>query len=561
MYGLNSHIASRYPEFGTLAAPADLVRQLGVGWVREDVQWSRVEPSRGDYDWAWHDTVFQAHQRNGINIIGVIGPAVGWATPEPGDAEHGVSFYPPDPDQYAVFAASVAVRYRGLVKAWEIWNEPENPALWQPAPDPALYARFLIKASAAIRAVDPGVTILSGGVVPFNLDFLNRVAAEGAWDAFDAISVHPYVDPYTPEGGQIEMAGMENVARLAERYGRKPIWVTEYGWSTGPCERDPQGLTDEEEQADFLVRGAVLLRGAGAERVLWYNFKDHPQQPCYGVVRGGDREDDYRFLKPSATALRVLSEQVGAAKPLGSHDIMPREVVLPFEDASGWGQPFPADATTLRLSSTQVHSGTTAAEIAYQFNSLENDYVAYPRTVTTPLPDGTTRIGLWVYGDGSGNLVQVRIADADGEVLQFRLGFLGSPGWQFLSATITGQAEEGNRIAPGNGRLDGPLRLHELIVDDYENGVVAAGTIFVDDLTAFVGVEVFNQRFQNGSDTIDVLWASGERQVDLVVDAPEVTVTDRDGATRMLNSEGGSVTLGVGPSPVYVRQTLSTSEQ
>jgi hypothetical protein len=143
----------------------------------------------------------------------------------------------------------------------------------------------------------------------------------------------------------------------------------------------------------------------------------------------------------------------------------------------------------------------------------------------------------------------------------FALVFWGLPGWQFLSATITGQAEEGNRITPGNGRLDGLLRLHELVVDDYEDGVMTAGMIFVDDLTAFVGVEVYDQRFQNSSDTIDVLWASGERQVDFVVDASEVTVTDRDGATRTLNSAGGSVNLDVGPSPIYVRHTLSTPEQ
>jgi hypothetical protein len=140
------------------------------------------------------------------------------------------------------------------------------------------------------------------------------VGEAGAWDSFDVISVHPYVDPHTPEEGQIEVVGIENVARLAEHYGHKPIWVTEYGWTTGPCERDPQGLTDEEEQANYLVRGAALLRGAGAERVLWYNLKDHPQQPCYGVLHGGSREEDYESPKPSAIALRVLTTRSVIAK-------------------------------------------------------------------------------------------------------------------------------------------------------------------------------------------------------------------------------------------------------
>jgi beta-glucosidase/6-phospho-beta-glucosidase/beta-galactosidase len=150
VFGVNSHIASRYPDFGTLPVPAAVVSELGGGWVREDVQWSRVEPAKGAYDWTWHDTVFRMYQRNGINIIGVLGPAVGWGTSETGDPENGVSFFAPDPDTFAAFAAAVAHRYRGIVNAWEIWNEPENPLFWQPSPDPAAYAHLLIKTSNAI---------------------------------------------------------------------------------------------------------------------------------------------------------------------------------------------------------------------------------------------------------------------------------------------------------------------------------------------------------------------------------------------------------------------------
>ncbi|MBV9789191.1 MAG: beta-galactosidase, partial [Chloroflexi bacterium] len=126
VFGLNSHIASRYPDYGTLSRPAGLVKELALGWAREDVQWSRVEPQPGRFDWSWHDTVFDLHRRNGVNIIGVIGPSVGWATAEPGDANSGVSYYAPDPERYAAFAKAVATRYKGKVQAWEIWNEPEN---------------------------------------------------------------------------------------------------------------------------------------------------------------------------------------------------------------------------------------------------------------------------------------------------------------------------------------------------------------------------------------------------------------------------------------------------
>ncbi len=551
-FGLNSHVASRYPDFATLDQPLALGSALEVGWVREDVQWSRVEPRPGVFDWSWHDRVFAAHHRHGINIIGVIGPAVGWATPEPNDQYSGVSFFGPDPDRYAAFAKALAERYRGVVSAWEIWNEPENPGLWQPRPEPERYARLLKSASAAIKAVDPSVPILNGGVVPYDPTFLDALATHGAWDAFDVLSIHAYVDPFTPESAQIGVVGITNVVQLAAKYGAKPIWVTEYGWGTGACERDPQGLTDEEAQANYLVRAAVLLRSAGAERVLWYNFKDHPKQPCYGVVRGGAYEADYGSPKPSAEALRVLTRALGAAEPLGMRDFMRHELVLGFED-SGWGAPFPRSAQPLETSGEQVHAGSAAGRISYQFTSIANDYVAFPRSSTAPLPAHTTRVGLWVYGDGSGNIVHLRLVDEEGEVLQYRLGFIGAPGWHFLSTSITGSVERGNRITDGNGRLDGTFRVRELVVDDHPDTTAVSGTIYVDDLIAYQGPEVYAERFQSGTVVIDVVWALAETTVRFPAETPVATVTDRSGQRRTVFASDGELVLTVGPAPVYVR--------
>jgi polysaccharide biosynthesis protein PslG len=550
-FGFNSHIASRYPDFGSLDRPAALVNDLAVGWVREDVQWHRVEEQPGRWDWSWHDRVFDAHRRNGVKIIGVIGPAVGWATPEPNDGSREVSFFPPDPDRYAAFAREVALRYKGRVQAWEIWNEPENAIYWRPAPDPAAYARMLIKASAAIKSVDPNVTVLSGGVVPFDPSFLNQVAANGAWSSFDALAVHPYVDPHTPEAAQIDVVGVRNVQNLAARYGSKPIWVTEFGWGSGACERDPQGRTDEEEQANYLVRGAAMLRGAGAERVLWYNFKDQ-ERPCYGLVRGDGGATNYSSLKPSAIALRTLSQQLDGTQPRGPQDVMPRQVVLPLDDANGWGAPFPQGKPAIVGSTAQVRSGSGSIAISYQFTSGDNDYVAFPRNPATPLPGGTTRLGLWVYGNGSGHMLQIRVQDQENEVLQYRLGYIGAAGWQFLSASLTGEVEQGNRITGGNGRLDGALRLKELIVDDDPNTATGSGTFYADELTAFTGGEVYAQRFQAGNEVVDVLWSPGGAQIQLPAAANGV-VTDRNGVRGPIEAINGVFNLTLGPAPIFVR--------
>ncbi len=560
-FGINSHLASRYPRFETLDQPATTVKNLGVGWVREDVQWHRIEPTPGRWDWSWYDRVFGLHRQNGLHIIGVIGPAVGWATNEPGIAPSAVSFYGPDPDKYAAFAKAVASRYQGVVDAWEIWNEPEHPVHWQPAPNPAAYAQLLIKASAAIRAVDPHVTLLSGGVTPFDPTWLNALGTSGAWNAFDAISVHPYVDPSTPEDAQIGAAGITTVQTLAARYGPKPIWATEFGWGTGPCERDPVGRTDEQGQANNLVRGAVMLRAAGAEHVLWYNLKDQ-DQPCYGLLRGAAGATDYSQPKPAATALRVLSEQLGTATPLGDQDLMPHQIVLPFEDASGWGAPFPPGKPPITPRTAQVHSGAASGAITYQFATPTNDYVAFERSTPTPLPANTTRVGLWVYGDGSSHILQLQLTDAENETLQYRLGFIGQPGWQFLQTSITGPVEEGNRITKGgNGQLDGAVHIKALVVAPHPDTATGTGTIYVDDLTAFQGSEVYDSRFSGsgGNGIVDVVWSPAGNTVQLPSASTTATITDRDGATHTVTAQNGLLSLNVGPAPIYVHHVPATA--
>jgi hypothetical protein len=128
-------------------------------------------------------------------------------------------------------------------------------------------------------------------------------------------------------------------------------------------------------------------------------------------------------------------------------------------------------------------------------------------------------------------MLQIRVIDDQNEVLQYRLGFIGAPGWQLLSTSLTGEVEPGNRITGGNGRLDGALRLKELIVDDDPNTASGSGTIWVDNLTAFVGGEVYAQRFGVGNEVVDVIWSPTGSTVQLPA-ASAATVTQRDGGSQ-----------------------------
>ena len=70
---------------------------------------------------------------------------------------------PSDPEEWAAQAAQVAVRYRGVFGAYEVWNEPDGR--WAFGGEPEDYARMLTPTYERIKAADPGAKVVIGGTM------------------------------------------------------------------------------------------------------------------------------------------------------------------------------------------------------------------------------------------------------------------------------------------------------------------------------------------------------------------------------------------------------------
>ena len=549
-FGLNSHLASRYPDPSSMDVPASLLSDLSVGWVREDFHWHRVEPRRDAWDWTFTDAAMRAILSRNIQVLGVLGPSVGWGTPYAGDTLNDVSYYPPDPDAFDAYVRAVVTRYHRYVHHWEIWNEPDLGVFWRPQPDVAAYTHLLIRTAATIRAIDPEAQVLVGGINPFDTTFLRGVAENGGWGSFDIIAIHPYVDPYGPEDGNL-ISATDGVRALADRYGEKPIWATEVGWASGPSDRDPSGRVDEQAQASYLTRAMLTLWQAGVERIFWYNFKDDPGNP-YGLIRIGTGRSDYRPLKPTYAALRTLNRQLAGATFVERRDLFTRSVLADFDSVRGWGRINQPNGT-LRTSTAQSRSGGTSAELDYRFSTAQNDYVAFVRDPPIPLPDQPYALGVWVYGDGSTHGVKVWLRDAEGELLQYVLGTVGPPGWHFISAPLGAAVEPGNHLeGHGNSRLDFPATLEAIVLDDVVDSFIGSGTIYLDDLSVITGHEVYDLRLQRGADSLDVLWSPPGARVSLRTTSAQAGLISRDGVESTVPAQDGWLSVNLGPAPVYL---------
>ena len=151
-----------------------------------------------------------------------------------------------------------------MVEAIVLWNEPNNLSHWNFLLDPdwVRFAEMVKAASNAIRKVNPGVTIVLGGVSSCDCDWLRLMRSYGVMEYVDAVGVHGF----PLDWNHWQLADWpEKVAEAAEASG-KPVWVTEVGISS---------FGAEEVQQFGLQRTLELLKD-GVERIHWYSLMDLP---------------------------------------------------------------------------------------------------------------------------------------------------------------------------------------------------------------------------------------------------------------------------------------------
>ena len=264
---------------GTLEDRLDRLERLGVDLVRFNLHWDRIEPSRGELAWEESDLVLEGLRARGIPVVvGLVG-SPGWANGgrPPNFAPGAASF--------AGFARAAATRYR-WVSQWLVWNEP-NQARWLRPTTPAVYVRQILNpAYAAIHAANPGAKVAggvtaprasTGGVSP--VAWIRGMRSAGA--RLDAYAHHPYPSSSreTPFAGgcahcaTITMATLERLlSEVGRAFGPKRIWLTEYGYQTGPY-----GVS-QQRQAELIGQsGLRVFKALRVDMLIHYLVKDEPE--------------------------------------------------------------------------------------------------------------------------------------------------------------------------------------------------------------------------------------------------------------------------------------------
>jgi hypothetical protein len=341
----------RFPE-SDLPAILARARALGIGSVRGVVfPWSSVEAPRGRWKWQSPDAQLSAVEESGLDPVGHLGPSASWASsldPKRESSPWGWSDYPPDDmAAWAEYVRRIVQRYRGRIRVWSPFNEPDNLDLFCPprtaseATDPAFLARrrtaFLQMQRITFveaKKADPGCTVLSGafsmggrvdpGFIPWLMS--NRYG-----DLFDVFDVHAY-----DTTDAIRASVMQARRHMARHDIRRPVWMSELGAAVSRAGRGGMPFT-REDAAAFVPKAIVTALSLGVERLFWYQgYRDGASgqsydDPAHSIIL----EDGPTPAAAAFASMARLLGQSAYAGPMTCTVVTGKAVGYRFETSEG----------------------------------------------------------------------------------------------------------------------------------------------------------------------------------------------------------------------------------
>ena len=277
---------------------------LKVGTVRlwdSGTLWSEVSPQAGHWKFDRMDFYLGAALRRSASVTYTLGGTPRWASARPEERcsyGFGCAAEPIRVAHWEEYVRRVALRYRGLIGAFELWNEPYFSDIPRDRAAPASFYSGSVKsmvelARTARRVLDetnPEAVLTTPGFVG-ETERLDLFLGAGGKDYVQVVAYHFYTR--NTEEFARRVLDVRGVMRR-HGIGEMPLWNTEQG-----IESYPEGAPMPSYVKERLTRrqaaarmAQVLIVGAaaGLERFYYYAWdNDHSGM----VTRSGERLPAY----------------------------------------------------------------------------------------------------------------------------------------------------------------------------------------------------------------------------------------------------------------------------
>jgi hypothetical protein len=318
-----------------------MIADAGFHWLRQEFPWEDIEihgrgdfvDRRNDHDgdgqpdpvdaWAKYDNIVDLADQYGLEIQARLSNPPSWAHANP---DIGEKAPPDDLQDYINYAVAVAERYRGRIRYYQVWNEPNIYPEWgNQDVSPEAYTNLLCRTYDALKAVDPEIVVISGalaGTVSLSgrdlndFIFLQRMYDAGAGACFDIMSVQAYGLNSGPTDRRmrpttVTFARHEYIRDLMVANGdaHKPIWISEAAWNPVDEPDVPPDIPLREQYGTGTQEQAARYMPLAYQRA-------QEEWPWIGVInywffkRASDAERNqpfyyFRMVEPDFTPLPI----------------------------------------------------------------------------------------------------------------------------------------------------------------------------------------------------------------------------------------------------------------
>jgi len=320
-----------------------MIADAGFHWLRQEFPWEDIEiHGKGDFEdrrhephrsaWEKYDHIVDLAEQYGLEVVPRLSNPPAWTRA----LTDTIGTYAPPDDlaDWGDYVYAVVARYKGRIRYYQLWNEPNVYPEWGEQPvDPEGYTQLLCEGYARAKEADPDAVIISGALAPTvslnpgpgpgtglnDLVFLQRTYDAGAGACFDVMAVNDYMLWSGPTNHRMRPLNV-NFGRpiyvrdimAANGDAAKPVWISEMNSNAVP--NDPAnisgvggyGLVTLEQQARYaplayqrameewpwvgVVNFWFFKLPSDAERnQSWYYFRmvepDFTPLPVYDAMR------------------------------------------------------------------------------------------------------------------------------------------------------------------------------------------------------------------------------------------------------------------------------------
>jgi len=333
--------------------------------------WTSLEPVKGVWNWEPLDIWVAAAEEHRVpDILLTLGQTPAWASTNPDDVNYvgaGAPAPPANIQDWRDYITAVAQRYKGRIRYYEIWNEPNDPTYYTGSVSEL--AQLTAEAYTILKSVDPRNTVLSPAA--YAPGYLDQLLQAGMASNIDMIAYHLYTTP--PEA---TAAAIANVRLVMAEHGVSaiPLWDTEgaSGDTTVP----------EDLAAAYLVRKYLVDLAFGSIRYDWYAW-GKATSFCVGT-----EENDPRQLTKAGRAFGILLEWLKDA----SLDAASIDASGTWRIQLSWQRPDPSNRAPIHAPATGVivWNPTTTVQVTVSA-ATRTMYDIYGGV--TPLTAGTLSVG------------------------------------------------------------------------------------------------------------------------------------------------------------------------